>query len=93
MALDLVQLFPNLLDRLVWVKQMSLLSAFRRELVIVLEVADVVVWIRPEQQPENLRVGGRAACPGVPEFFAQGIDDEVVLRALEDVVRAGVWWL
>ena len=92
MSLNLIEFLPHLLHRQVRVEQMALLNPLRRELIVVFESPDVVVWIRAEQEPEQIRVGCRLLGPRTPDLVAKGIRDEVVLRTLEDLVRANAWW-
>lgn len=72
---------------------MALLSAPRRELVVIFKRPDVVVWIGAEQEPEYFRVGCRLVGPRIPDLVAKRIRDKVVLGSFEDLVPANAWWL
>lgn len=63
------------------------------EMVIILECPDAIIRVRVEEISVDLGVQRRRLRPRLPELIAEGILDELVFRALDDLVHADVWGL
>ena len=94
MTFNLIQLLPDVLDRLIRVIQVSLLVvATGSKTVVFVEILDVVVRVSAEEHSIYLGVGSRPSGPHLPERVAHRIRNKTVLRSLEDLVHANIWWL
>lgn len=58
-----------------------------------IKVLTVIIRIRAEEMPKQLRIPRRVTGPHIPDLVAQRIGYEFILRPFHDVIRAHIWRL
>lgn len=89
MSFDFIELLSDFLDRHVGIEEVAKLTPVLGPIrVILFEGFDIVIGVCAEELSVDLGVHASLACPCLPEFIVQWVGDEVILRALENLIHA-----